>query len=140
MNKSISNCVPRWMSKVIENKVCERCQQSAAKEDICAVGIRAFGRKKDTTFYVEHQCSKCQVRIITSFGAQKTGSAEELCYILLEQLQTQRRLQKAREFEPESIGKIRDEEVESFLSFMNENESHEDFMKFIGSKLQNDED
>jgi len=143
MDRPIYEYVPRWMFVVVESKTCEKCQQPSTRKDICAVGLRTFDQNR-TTFYVEHQCSKCHTRIITSFGAQKTGSTEDLCYILLEQMQAQKKLQKSQEIEKShGSGKIRDEEVESLLKFMRNTESHEEFMKFIGSKEstpKNDED
>lgn len=144
MDSPIYTYIPRWMSTIVESKICEKCQKQSNKKDICAIGVRSFGKKNDIVFYVEHQCTKCKARIITSFGAQKVGCIEEMCYILLEQLHAQRKIQKSLEYETQQKqGQMTDEEVELLLDFMSKSKSHEDFMKFIGSKEckpKNDED
>ena len=140
MDIPIHEYIPHWMSTIVESKTCNKCQCPSTRKDICAIGIRSFDQSNRTIFYVEHQCSECQTRIITSFGAQKTGSIEELCYLLLEQMQSRRSLEKSLDTKrSQDLDGIKDNEVESLLRFMNKNQSHEEFMRFIGIK-QNDED
>ena len=134
-NKPLYTHVPRWMTTVVESKICEKCRIPFLKTGICAIGIRNFGKDDNTTFYVEHQCSRCSTRVITSFGAQKTGSTEELCYLLIEQMQAQRKVWKSQQLEKGGEqGIIKDKEVKELLDFINHSISHDDFLKFIGSK------
>ncbi len=89
MNNLPLHCyTPRWMLNIIETKKCAACGTKARKKDICAVGIRNFGSEGKKTMYVEHKCPRCSTRTITSFAKEKLASVEDLCYMMIEQIQT----------------------------------------------------
>ncbi len=124
--------VPNWISNVLKEKGCDKCSNNIRKQDIIAIGIREVGNK--TALYVEHICSKCGFREITSLAGSKKGTLEEMCYILLEEIQYKRSTDKARELEKSQYhSKITKKEMEDFAKFMNSPYNHEDFMKFIGA-------
>lgn len=129
----LHTCIPRWITSIVETKKCYKCNSKVNKKDICAVGIRMFG-KSQSTVYVEHTCSKCKARTVTSFAKEKQASVEDLCYMLIEQIHNKRRIRKSQELKEQFRGdQIEDEEVATFIDFMNKAESFDDVMKFIGS-------
>ncbi|KKN47564.1 hypothetical protein LCGC14_0661690 [marine sediment metagenome] len=136
--------LPRWMVNILNSKSCSQCNERVNKSDVIAVGVRLIeGSSDKTTLYVEHACSSCQKRVITSFSKEKQNSVENLCYMLIEQMQQKRELEKSQEISNhDRKEEISDEEVVELLEFMEKHNSHEDFMKFIKApKLsENDED
>jgi len=125
-------CVPTWITRLVETKKCYKCKTKVTRKNICAIGIRTCGSNQNTV-YVEHLCSNCDKRTVTSFSKEKLGSVEELCYMLVEQIHSNNKLTKARKLEQNHEGSIEDEEVESLVSFMDNAESFEDLLKYIGS-------
>ena len=125
--------LPRWIISIFETKVCSHCDELADKKDIVAVGVRIVEGSTDKyTLYVEHACSHCRKRVITSFSKEKQCSVEDLCYMLIEQMQHKKELDKSRTLSDHGKNEtISDEEVKELSDFMGTNDSHEEFMKFI---------
>ncbi len=143
-NQPLHKYTPRWMLNIIETKKCAECGEKAHKHDICAIGVRSFGAEGKCTTYVEHKCGKCQVRTITSFAKEKLSSVEDLCYMIIEQIHAQKKLEKSKELSQQqnSNSQIGDDEVDALKQFLETNESHADFLKYIGSNeiTEDDED
>lgn len=133
--------VPNWITRIVETKKCSKCQTKVRKSSICAVGVRTIDLDKSTV-YVEHACSKCGERTITSFSREKSASVEELCYMLIEQIHNARRLKKSVGLQNRvRVDPIQDQEVASLLDMMDRAESYEDFLKYIGApELPKEED
>lgn len=117
------------------NRKCGKCKGSVDKNNIIAAGIRE-SNLGGNCLYLEHVCPKCKWREILSFSGQQSAKLETLCYILLDSLRGQKDVAKSKEIEAkqQKSSKISDAEVEDFLKFVQNNDSHDDFMKFIRAK------
>lgn len=129
--KNVFNYVPHWMTLGLRTRQCKKCDTQISKRDIIGIGIRDKAYDNNPAIYAEHKCPKCHWREITVF--KHKASVEELCYILLEGIKSQKATEKARQRESQnaSTSGISDDEVQSFLDFMNNNESYDEFMKHI---------
>lgn len=132
--------IPLWISNYIEGKECRECKNVITKKDIIAIGIRKITDKNMTPF-IEHNCSKCHSRAITSFGGHQQGNMEEICHLLLSQI-------KINKSKPAIIGNIQarikersnknttpisEEEASKFVKYLQKSKNHENFMKQIGA-------
>lgn len=130
------SCIPRWITSIVETKKCYKCKTPVSRKNICAIGIRSIGAAEDNhnTVYVEHACSKCEARTVTSFSKEQMGTVEHLCYMLIGQVHNNRRVQKARQLEDQfQGGQIGEEEADSLVKFMEDSESFDDLLKYIGA-------
>jgi hypothetical protein len=126
--------LPKWMTNIINSKLCSQCHHLANKSEIIAVGVR---KVKDGmySFYVEHCCSNCEKRVITCFSKEKQGSPEDLCYLLIENLQQYRKSEKSKQIDKgKNKSPIGDDEVDDFLKFLYNNDDYQEFMNFIGAQ------
>lgn len=127
-------CVPKWIIRIIESRKCYHCDKLAQRIEIEAFGIRKVMNGNLSTFYVEHCCSNCNKRTITSFGRERQAAPVDLAYEIIEYEQNQRRLRKVKALENvKRTGDIEPEEIQQLLEFMNRTDTHEDFMRFIGA-------
>lgn len=125
----IYQCVPQWIVAELRNRFCKGCGQGVDKKDVIAIGVRETSKKN--SIFVEHACSNCKKREITSFYK---STLEDLCYTILDSIQQRRDMNKAKEIESKEssqTSQISDEEVKNFIDFINQSESHEEFMKHI---------
>lgn len=125
--------IPRQMSQGVQTRKCTHCSQHVRKQDVIGIGIREISGTN--TIFLEHCCSKCEFREITTFSGLNIGSPEEVCYMLLEELQNQKRLNKAKETRSIPQSKpMTNKEVNKFLSFLHKSNNHDDFMSHINVK------
>jgi hypothetical protein len=125
--------VPSWMIRYLSHTQCSKCSTRIKKKDIVAIGIREY-EKNSATLYIEHKCPECGFRSMKSFGERAQGTVEELCYMLLEELQNKRRVQQARGREGGiPATEMTDAEVQAFLDSLNKYENYTDLLKEIGA-------
>ena len=127
------NYMPKWMLNILESKSCSKCDHPISKTNVIAVGIRQVDGSEDkTTLYSEHCCSSCRKRFITSFAREYQESVEDICYMLIENMQKQRSLKKSQGLSNNvHNGEISDKEVKDLKKFMSSTDSHQEFMRFI---------
>jgi len=125
--------VPKWMLDILESKLCSNCNQVIKKSNIIAVGIREVeGSENKTTLYSEHYCDNCNKRFVTSFAREYQESVENICYMLIENIQKQRSLEKSQGLVNNTRSdEISDKEVMELKEFMSQTSSHQEFMRFI---------
>jgi hypothetical protein len=124
--------LPEWIYAPLDRRCCSQCETKYTKNDITAVGVRKL---EDSAYalYVEHQCSSCNFRALTTFGKQKEDSLERLCYVVLESIKKRKITEKAKMLQKHKDDKpMTEKEVKGFISFMQTSESHEDFLREIG--------
>lgn len=137
-NKSFHNWLPEWAYASLNRRSCSQCSTKYSKYDIVAVGVRKI---EDPGFamYIEHKCSECGFRALTTLGKQKEDSLEKLCYVILESIKKRKLSEKSKLINKHTKNApISDGEVTSFLDFMNDSKSHEDFLREIGVILPED--
>ena len=123
--------MPHWMFSGLKNRFCAKCGEHAQKQDIIGVGIRESGDR--SILYIEHKCSKCDYREITTMPKRK-GTIEELCYVMLEGINQKKVSERSKLFHDKqkiSRSKISKSEVDDLLKFMNASRTHEEFLKYI---------
>jgi RNase P subunit RPR2 len=132
MKHALHKFIPNWMVSAITSTTCNQCHQPVNKEDILGLGVKEVKEYKISIF-VEYQCSNCNHAARMNFSSQ-VGSVEEICYLLLDELQKKRKLAKSKAVEEKvSPSKITDDETKKFIKKMNETNSFEDFLKLIGA-------
>lgn len=136
--------VPSWMIRYLAHAKCSKCENQIRKADLTAIGIR--GQDGKSVPYVEYQCSKCDHRAMKSFGGHCKGTIEEICYMLLEEVQNKKRIHQARNHERkgQTSGLMTDDEVKEFLDSMSKYETYAELLEEIGAmewlEPENDED
>lgn len=139
------HCLPDWAQRSVRNRKCTRCSKLYKKSDVVAVGIRSLDTdrsKMEPTLYVEHLCSNCDYRAITTVIKENTGTLEGLCFSILENIKHKRLLENSKKFgkrKKENPGPITDAEVKKFLKSMNDSSTHADFLKIIKASPLGDE-
>lgn len=132
MNVPFFYNVPSWMIRYISGERCSECGTPVSKKNIIAIGIRQH--QNQATPYIEHECSKCKFRAITSFGGHKKGTLQELCYMLLEELQNKNKIRVAIETEGiRKKTKMTDKEVSDFLKRLDKATTYDELLKEIGA-------
>lgn len=137
-NRPFHHWMPEWAQTALKNRVCSNCSTGYSKNDIIAIGFREM-EDGSNVLYIEHQCSSCSFRAITTLGKQGQ-SLESLCYNVLESIKHKKLQTQSKNMEhpgyPEGIDQPwTDKEVKSFLSFVKKSASHEDFLREIGVTL-----
>lgn len=135
-NKPLYQDLPDWVFDGIKDNSCCQCDNPFNKDTIVAIGIRQV--KKSIAFFVEHQCSKCGFRAITSFGREKENSLENMCHTLLRHINSQKVVQNALGFKKHLSEPMTDQEVVQFIKFVQNNETHDEFLKEIKATNPND--
>lgn len=125
--------VPSWMIRYLAHAKCSKCGNSIRKANLTAIGIR--GQDGKSVPYVEYQCPKCDHRAMKSFGGQHKGTVEEICYMLLEEVQNKRRIRSAQynESRGQRSETITDDEVNRFLDSMRKCKTYVDLLDEIGA-------
>lgn len=129
-----------WLPSIFEEKLkgvsCSSCHVEIKLKDIVAIGMRSYDDKN--IFYVEYQCPQCSFRSCKLIDINtKAQSIESLCYFLLESIQKKKKIQcvqkrKKNHNKKNSKTNISDKEISEIKAFMKTNNSHDDFLKFIG--------
>ena len=134
MPKPLYYWLPDWVHNGLKNRSCSKCKTKYTTPDIVAVGIRQVDDPNECAMYVEHRCSSCKYRALTTFGKEKEDSLEGMCCVILESIKKKKLAEKSRLLRDQKEGDMTDREVNKFLKF-NKNASHEDFLKEIGVSL-----
>ncbi len=136
-DKRLNYWIPKWMSDVINRRVCSKCKKKARSIDVIAIGIRELNTGK-SCLYSEHQCSKCSHRSLTLFDKndkRKTGTLQEMCFTLLESIKNKKRIETARQLTEKMQNDMSDQNVNKFLKFLRNVPTHDEFLRHIGSTL-----
>ncbi len=134
MPKPFYHWLPDWVHSGIKKRSCSQCKTRYSTQDIVATGIRQVGKPYECAMYVEHVCSSCGYRALTTFGKEKEDNLERMCFVILENMKKRKLTEKSRLFRSRKKGNMTDGEVNKFLKF-NKNASHDDFLKEIGVSL-----
>lgn len=133
MPRSFSYWLPDWIQNTIKKRSCSQCNKRYTTDDIIAVGIRSIDKdSSECSMYVEHECSSCGYRALTTFGKQKESSLEGMCCSILENIRSKKKAEKSRMLRKRKEGVMTECEVTNFLNFMKNNDTHEDFLREIG--------
>lgn len=145
-DKPIYYYLPNWMSEELKERQCDQCGHGVAREDVIAIGIRE-NKDNNKTIYMEHQCPNCEYREMTSCGGNRKGTLDEMCYILIEEVQRRKSIERAKKLR--KINHIKkpwtDKEVDDFKQYMKKCSSYEQFLehirasKYLGEQKYNDE-
>lgn len=139
MPKPFYYWLPDWVPNGLKKRSCTQCKTQYSTQDIVAVGIRQINDPHECAMYVEHICSSCGYRALTTFGREKENSLERMCYGLLESIKKKKLIAKSRLLRKRKEGNMTDGEVKKFLKF-NQDASHEDFLKEIGGSIPKNDD
>lgn len=134
MPKPFNYWLPDWIQGEIKKRSCSQCKTHYSKQDIVAVGIRQINNHNECAMYIEHICSSCDYRAITTFGKEKENTLEKMCCNILESIRRKKLTEKSLLLRKQKNGVITDREVKKFLNF-NKNASHDEFLKEIGINL-----
>lgn len=134
MPKPFYHWLPEWVQSGLKKRSCSKCEIKYSTQDIIAVGIRQVGEPHECAMYIEHVCSSCGYRALTTFGKEKENSLEGMCCVVLESIKKKKLTEKSRLLRKQKEGNMTDREVNKFLKF-NKKASHEDFLKEIGVSL-----
>lgn len=148
MRHKIYKSIPNWMVSSVKNSNCNRCDENLVKEDILGIGLKEIEPGKHILF-VEYKCHSCDHAARINFSSQ-TVTIEGLCYLLLEEMQKKKMLEKSKQLPKglKSIHKktdsIGEKEVQEFLKNMDAVETFDEFLKLIKAPVipetENDED
>lgn len=133
MRHALHRHIPNWMISAVAATTCNKCHEPITKEDVLGLGIKEIKVNK-VSLFVEYQCSNCEHSARMNFSSQ-TGSIEDLCFVLLDEIQKKRQLTKSQQIEKPQISKskITDDETTKFIRSMNETDNFDDFLKLIGA-------
>lgn len=133
MKHNLHNSIPNWMIAAVVKTTCNECNQPLIKENILGLGVKEVKDGK-VSIFVEYQCSNCKHSARMNFSSQ-TGTAEDVCYLLLDEIHKKRRLDKSQHIESpaKTKTKMTDDETKKFIQSMNDSETFEDFLKLIGA-------
>lgn len=134
MTKPFYHWLPDWVQSGLKKRSCSQCETVYSARDIIAVGIRQINDSHKCAMYVEHVCSSCKFRALTTFGKEKEDNLEGMCCVVLESIKKKKLAEKSRLLRKRKEGNMTDGEVDKFLKF-NKEASHEDFLKEIGVSL-----
>ena len=139
LDKKFHYWLPSWMKIVIRKRKCSKCNYPINDQDIIAVGIRELQGRKQSCLFTEHQCSQCLHRSITTFGKEKIGTIQGMCFTLLDSIERKKKLEKAHRITEKFKDEMSDKNVNDFLKFLYNVESHDEFLKKIGSPTEKNE-
>ena len=141
MPKPFSYWLPKWMQNTINKRSCSQCEKPYTKTDIIACGVRIVEKSStECSMYIEHECSSCGYRALTTFGKQKETSLEGMCCAILENIRRKKQVEKSRMLRKRKEGVMTKREVDKFLSFMKGATTHEEFLKEIGVSIPKEKD
>lgn len=138
MKHKLHKSLPNWMIATVNRSCCSECNNQLVREDILGIGIKEIGVNQIIMF-VEVQCPKCNHAARLNFSSQP-GAVEDICYLLLDEIQKKRRIQKSKELECDvkDGSLISEKETSEFIKNMNESETFEEFLKLIGASRLTD--
>lgn len=122
--------IPQYMIKLIKKQKCSKCSITIEKSGIISVGIRQL-ENDNKCLSIEYQCKHCNHKSMVLFN-NKTGTYQEMCYILVDEIKKRSQTQKSLHNEKKSTSSMGDDEINEFLTAFRKLETHEDFMKYIG--------
>ena len=131
--QELYNSLPDWVLNSVKKNNCHQCQEILTHTDLISVGIRRFKNKH--SLFVEFCCQHCGYREITAIET-KYNTVEDLCYILLEEVQRKRKLHKSHQHHQKTgknQSKISQKEMQDFINFVRKVPTHDEFMKEIGA-------
>ena len=134
MPKPFYHWLPDWVQNGLKKRSCSQCKTKYRKQDIVAVGVRQIDNSHECAMYVEHVCSSCEYRALTTFGKEKEDSLEGMCCGILESIKKKKLVEKSRLLRKRKEGIMTDSEVDKFLKFI-KGASHADFCEEIGLPL-----
>lgn len=130
--------IPHWMIQIVENTKCRECKQNISRAEICAFGIRIVHKGEKATYFVEYQCSNCDIRTIIGFNNHIEETPEKLAYTIIEQQHTRNQMKKSIKINAKTNkGRIQDKEVKKIVDFMNKAQSYQDLLKWL--KIKNED-
>ncbi len=138
MSAYLYQSLPKWILSSIRDRVCSQCETKYKKSDIVAVGIRQT--KKQYSLYLEHECSSCKHRALTTVGQNSMQSLEDLCFGILENMRQKRIAAKSCSLKTPKEGKMTDHEVRKFLKFVRKAPTHDDVLREIGIPPKKEDD
>lgn len=127
--------LPGWMTETLDGKSCSRCKKPLEKQNVIGVGIKYIENSPEgkCTTFLEFKCLGCGFEARFSFENIIQNSIERLCYMLLDQIQKRKKMEKSVSLKPKSGGPITDDEVQNFLKELEKTQTHEDFLKLISA-------
>ena len=128
--QDLHQSLPERILNSVKKTNCHQCHEVLVHSDIISVGIRRFKNKH--ALFVEFCCQNCGYREITAIDT-KYNTVEDLCYMLLEEVQRKRKLNKTKQQKTgKNQSKISQKEMQDFIQFVRKVPTHEEFMKEIG--------
>ena len=135
MDKKLHYWLPPWIIAIINKKTCSKCSNKINSSNIIAVGIREAPANQKVLF-TEQQCPSCKTRSVAVFNKEKANSLKELCFSLLESIKKKRQAEISVDLSKANMrGEIKQDKVDEFLTFLQDVETHDEFMKRIGCPL-----
>jgi len=130
----LHHSIPNWMIKAVVATNCRECDQSIIKDDIVGMGVKEVGKEGKVNIFVEYQCHGCKHAARMNFSSQ-TASVEEICYLIIDEVQKKWRTQKAQSVDNGNLpkSKMTAAETKKFIKKMNSLENFDDFLKLIGA-------
>jgi len=140
MPKPFHRWLPEWALNGLKKRSCSQCKTKYTPKDIIAIGIRQIKKNNECAMYIEHICSKCEYQAVTVLGKEKEDSLEGMCCVILESIKRKKLAEKSRLFRKQKEDTMTDKEVNSFIKFIKDAKTHEDFCKEIGTNPLKEDD
>lgn len=122
--------LPDWALEFMKSKNCPYCGDCMTNSSILHIGIRMFKEIKPS-LYFESKCKGCSnvsnTTIFTEGSITPGQIASEIFHAIDDSA-----FSKSASEEKNKINKAFDKEVDMLKKFMQKNESHIEFLKFIG--------
>lgn len=126
----LHNWIPFEIKKAIIDCKCPTCNESLDTKRVNLIGIKQHSEGQ-VVLHLECTC-RCGKKLEISLKKKK--SVEQLCYMILEEIEKDRRIETVRRRFPREFAEMKESEVTSFLKDLRKVKFHEDFMKLIGSE------
>ena len=132
MKHTLHQHIPAWMVKTVTKSSCNECNTNIRKEDILGIGIKEV-TSSTVSIFIEYKCKQCSHSARMNFTS-KAGSIEDVCHLLLDQIQKRKATKKSQEntsIRHKNV--ITKDETDNFIKDMNKTEDFNEFLKLIGA-------
>lgn len=135
--RHLNQIIPEKVIKRLGNSSCSKCNHKLGRGDVIGIGIRQ--NSENHHMFLESNCPQCSTRLITKFNNDSNQSIEDMCCLLLREIQNRKNLERAQKIQSNSTTKmpstpISEEEFNECVEALKSFKTHEDFLEFIRVK------
>lgn len=125
--------LPEWAKPFLHNQNCPYCDSKTEAKGVIGFGVRQKDFTKDipeagdVLLTFDYHCANCDQR-----STWTASPADEANFGPVDIVKQLLKAAKGIKLSKESISKISNEEVDNLLQIMNEAESFEEFLRYLG--------